>query len=233
MAFGLCFLQLFYQYVCFDVLSWIRLVSWGDAGKVCQTKQPISHRRGDHSVLYSVRYHQGNTGYQNSCMARYGPYLHAIGASDRNLPKPKGAFQEADHPCLMTLKSGKGLCRMMLKQKIRGKCECYLSSNSSCSSWSQSVMLDKLNASNGQLLMSKHFKINRTRAYYKSEEYDITEAQVESLTSIEGSNEAILAEGNVQEVASWWVQFPKRWVIVFLCFAAFLLCNMDRVSISF
>lgn len=99
---------------------------------------------------------------------------------------------------------------MMLKPRIRGKCESYLSSNSSCSSWSQSIMRDKLNASNGQLLMSKHFKINRTRAYYKSEEYDITEAQVESLTSIEGSNEAILVEGNVQEVASWWEQFPKR-----------------------
>lgn len=24
-------------------------------------------------------------------------------------------------------------------------------------------------------------------------------------------------------------QFPKRWAIVFLCFSAFLLCNMDRV----
>lgn len=23
--------------------------------------------------------------------------------------------------------------------------------------------------------------------------------------------------------------FPKRWVIVVLCFSAFLLCNMDRV----
>lgn len=28
----------------------------------------------------------------------------------------------------------------------------------------------------------------------------------------------------------WWEQFPKRWVIVLLCFSAFLLCNMDRVS---
>ncbi|RWW20500.1 hypothetical protein GW17_00015395 [Ensete ventricosum] len=26
-------------------------------------------------------------------------------------------------------------------------------------------------------------------------------------------------------------RFPKRWVIVILCFSAFLLCNMDRVSV--
>lgn len=29
----------------------------------------------------------------------------------------------------------------------------------------------------------------------------------------------------------WWEVFPKRWVIVILCFSAFLLCNMDRVSV--
>lgn len=30
--------------------------------------------------------------------------------------------------------------------------------------------------------------------------------------------------------SAWWQVFPKRWVIVILCFSAFLLCNMDRVS---
>ncbi|KZV25742.1 putative anion transporter 1, chloroplastic [Dorcoceras hygrometricum] len=30
----------------------------------------------------------------------------------------------------------------------------------------------------------------------------------------------------------WLKQFPKRWVIVVLCFSAFLLCNMDRVNMS-
>jgi len=34
---------------------------------------------------------------------------------------------------------------------------------------------------------------------------------------------------NVEEEARWWQVFPKRWVIVVLCFSAFLLCNMDRV----
>ena len=36
---------------------------------------------------------------------------------------------------------------------------------------------------------------------------------------------------SVAEV-SWLEQFPKRWLIVILCFSAFLLCNMDRVSVK-
>ncbi|ESQ37692.1 hypothetical protein EUTSA_v10028551mg [Eutrema salsugineum] len=71
-------------------------------------------------------------------------------------------------------------------------------------------------------------KINRSRAYYKSEESDITEGVVDSLPSADGSAEAVLAQGNLP----WWQQFPRRWVIVLLCFASFLLCNMDRVNMS-
>ena len=48
--------------------------------------------------------------------------------------------------------------------------------------------------------------------------------------SSEGAGEAVLMEEVVQ-TNSWWERFPKRWVIVLLCFASFLLCNMDRVSI--
>jgi len=36
------------------------------------------------------------------------------------------------------------------------------------------------------------------------------------------------AEGEEEEEQA---QFPKRWAIVFLCFSAFLLCNMDRVRV--
>jgi ACS family sodium-dependent inorganic phosphate cotransporter len=72
-------------------------------------------------------------------------------------------------------------------------------------------------------------KINRSRAYYKSEESDITEGVV---PSADGSAEAILVEGNLQNASPWWQQFPRRWVIVLLCFSSFLLCNMDRVNMS-
>ncbi|KAG9135421.1 hypothetical protein Leryth_007186 [Lithospermum erythrorhizon] len=62
------------------------------------------------------------------------------------------------------------------------------------------------------------------RADYKSEDYDITDMKVAS----EGAGEAIL----VETTKAWWEQLPKRFVMVSLCFAAFLLCNMDRVNMS-
>jgi len=37
---------------------------------------------------------------------------------------------------------------------------------------------------------------------------------------------------DMEEEEKWWQVFPKRWVIVVLCFSAFLLCNMDRVCSS-
>ncbi|TXG74367.1 hypothetical protein EZV62_002946 [Acer yangbiense] len=37
---------------------------------------------------------------------------------------------------------------------------------------------------------------------------------------------------SIENSLPWWEEFPKRWVIVVLCFSAFLLCNMDRVNMS-
>ncbi|KAI8574000.1 hypothetical protein RHMOL_Rhmol01G0319600 [Rhododendron molle] len=39
-------------------------------------------------------------------------------------------------------------------------------------------------------------------------------------------------DGELESAVPWWEEFPKRWVIVVLCFSAFLLCNMDRVNMS-
>ncbi|XP_058766824.1 ascorbate transporter, chloroplastic-like [Vicia villosa] len=75
-------------------------------------------------------------------------------------------------------------------------------------------------------------KVNMFRACYKSEDNDIGEPKIDRLQSTEGSGEAILLDGNLSQVSPWWQQFPKRWVIVLLCFTAFLLCNMDRVNMS-
>ncbi|CAJ1950155.1 unnamed protein product [Sphenostylis stenocarpa] len=75
-------------------------------------------------------------------------------------------------------------------------------------------------------------KPNKFRVCYKSEDYNISETKIDPLQSTEGTGEAILLEGNLQQVSPWWQQFPKRWVIVLLCFSAFLLCNMDRVNMS-
>ncbi|KAL0419265.1 UNVERIFIED_CONTAM: Sodium-dependent phosphate transport protein 1, chloroplastic [Sesamum radiatum] len=72
-------------------------------------------------------------------------------------------------------------------------------------------------------------RIGRVAADVKSEPYDIAESPPESVQF----GKVILADDDGGDDASavpWWEQFPKRWVIVLLCFSAFLLCNMDRVS---
>ncbi|CAH9123739.1 unnamed protein product [Cuscuta epithymum] len=72
----------------------------------------------------------------------------------------------------------------------------------------------------------KHSAQIGAHADFKCDEHDITGA-LEPLVSPE-SSDVLMTEGT----KPWWEQFPKRWVIVLLCFAAFLLCNMDRVNMS-
>lgn len=64
----------------------------------------------------------------------------------------------------------------------------------------------------------------------KSERYDAVESSPES---VKLKSDVFATEDNDEDVVMvpWWEQFPRRWVIVLLCFSAFLLCNMDRVSI--
>lgn len=45
-----------------------------------------------------------------------------------------------------------------------------------------------------------------------------------------GPDSVKLEEEELDSSVAWLDRFPKRWVIVVLCFSAFLLCNMDRVS---
>ncbi|KAF2291630.1 hypothetical protein GH714_027732 [Hevea brasiliensis] len=66
----------------------------------------------------------------------------------------------------------------------------------------------------------------------KSEPYDISKSVPESVKFQDSLNDVVLPEGDLESSAPWWEEFPKRWVIVILCFSAFLLCNMDRVNMS-
>lgn len=70
----------------------------------------------------------------------------------------------------------------------------------------------------------------------KSEAYDISESVdkfEKGLNDVPSRKEEELEEEPLTVAeASWLEQFPKRWVIVVLCFSAFLLCNMDRVSLK-
>lgn len=90
---------------------------------------------------------------------------------------------------------------------------------------------DKICFIERQVLLSKRSTTMRTRADFKSEELDIRDSELEPLVSSEGVSGAVLLKG-VEQGKPWWEQFPKRWVMVLLCFSAFLLCNMDRVNMS-
>ncbi|KAK1377223.1 ascorbate transporter, chloroplastic [Heracleum sosnowskyi] len=113
------------------------------------------------------------------------------------------------------------------RRRTKGICECHLSSTPSYSTWIQPRYLGKFGIVDSQFQQLKHA---RTQLNYKSEEYDINAGGLDSLASPDGSGEAIVAE-TLQETKPWW-ELPKRWVIVLLCFTAFLLCNMDRVNMS-
>ncbi|XP_071937274.1 ascorbate transporter, chloroplastic isoform X2 [Coffea arabica] len=156
----------------------------------------------------------------------YSSPLHPFGClGTRN---PGSTFHiEADHHLLVC-------CQIGDKYNIRrtkGICQCWLSSTFSQSNLTQPRKRDKLGFFDRQYQQSKHATATSIRADYKSEDYEITEAKLESLVSSEGAGEAVLMEEVVQ-TNSWWERFPKRWVIVLLCFASFLLCNMDRVNMS-
>lgn len=92
--------------------------------------------------------------------------------------------------------------------------------------------VDKFFVVNNKLPKINHVRDHGVRAYYKSEDIDITESTFESLGTPEGAGEVVLPDKSTQKAASWLDQLPKRWVVVLLCFVAFLLCNMDRVSCS-
>ncbi|KAA8543758.1 hypothetical protein F0562_022065 [Nyssa sinensis] len=69
-------------------------------------------------------------------------------------------------------------------------------------------------------------------AEVKSESRDIADSAPESVKFEDALGDIVLGEDELDSAVPWWEQFPKRWVIVILCFSAFLLCNMDRVNMS-
>ncbi|KAK0582847.1 hypothetical protein LWI29_030283 [Acer saccharum] len=180
------------------------------SGKACHKEQAISHIRRERSGVAVVR---RNMFTQKLSAYTYGPMFHVTSNSNEKVSK----FIVNSHP----------------RKRSSGRCECHLSSEHSLVSCFQPrAENNRIGTCNGKGQQSEHVRANRIRARYKSEDFDITEAKVDALQSSEGTSEAALVEGNAEETYPWWEQFPKRWVIVLLCFSAFLLCNMDRVNMS-
>ncbi|XP_058099617.1 sodium-dependent phosphate transport protein 1, chloroplastic isoform X2 [Magnolia sinica] len=68
----------------------------------------------------------------------------------------------------------------------------------------------------------------RTRADVKTDPFEVSDTAPNSVSQLNLVEKDESGRGAI----AWWEQFPKRWVIVILCFSAFLLCNMDRVNMS-
>lgn len=192
------------------------------AGKVCMTEKAFSHHAVERSVIFAAQYGQPNSVFRKSLGLRLNSssskiacstFLHAM-TRDGKILKPPACTDETAGSRLPFVQS--------IISWPRRKCGCYPQCTAAClltsgPSWLQSRK-------------SRHVKGNRTSANYKSNDFDITEGDVDALALTEGSGDALFIEGNEQIVSPWWERFPKRWVIVLLCFFSFLLCNMDRVS---
>lgn len=196
------------------------------SGKAYQKVQAIKHHRREHLGFTEETFACGRSSYNKlaiqreyfSFMAKYShfPAYHFCSFDKRGLKLRVAFLGEMERPLENSLGidfSGK-FQNIHLKYRVSRKCECFLSSDPSNSSWLQPRKLDKLGISDGQCQQPEFRLATRTRADFKSEPYDITGPKLDSLQP------------------SWWEQFPKRWVIVLLCFSAFLLCNMDRVNMS-
>lgn len=150
----------------------------------------------------------------------YGPTCRATSCLNENVPKGTvNSLLSKDNP--LFLGCHEPLNRVNLQKR------------SSPGSWLSLRANYRFERGSGKSQQSNYVRSNRFCAYYKSEEYDITGTNMDALTPSEGASEAVVVGGNIEETYPWWEQFPKRWVIVLLCFASFLLCNMDRVSVLF
>lgn len=196
------------------------------SGKIHQPEQAISHCRGEHLGMYS----QGNVLHKRlynlkaSCSIPSYSYcsFHRLRESLKPIYKEriKPLSKSQQYDIFHSLNH---------RQRSGGIPKCFLSSDSGSLVRPRDQVRHGITAKQGN--HPDHDKINMTRASYKSEDYDSIGEDVDSSNSSKGPSEAVLMEENVQTVP-WWKQFPKRWVIVLLCFAAFLLCNMDRVNMS-
>lgn len=215
----------------FEILIWIqwpfrKLVSLSTlmfAGKVCKIEKPVSQHAVERSVIFAAQYGQPNLFFRKSLGLRLNcsspkiscsTFLHAMTRDGKILKPPVVYTDETAEPRLPFVQS--------TISWPRRKCSCYPRCTAACILTSGTSWL--------QCQKSRHVKVNRTSANYKSNDFDITKGDVDALAWAEGSGDALFIEGNEQIVSPWWERFPKRWVIVLLCFFAFLLCNMDRVS---
>ncbi|RZC57272.1 hypothetical protein C5167_004579 [Papaver somniferum] len=163
--------------------------------------------------------------YSNMSRHSYSSAAHLVCSSD----KSSSFLGEKEKPLSNSLRITEKSQMVNLKRRTQGRYGCFLSFNSFNNSWGQQTNLDKHRLSNAGSQQSEYRKGTRTRASYPN---DIKGPNFDPLSTSEASNEIAIVGESTQVSSSPWWQLPKRWVIVLLCFTAFLLCNMDRVNMS-
>ncbi|MFS7932369.1 putative major facilitator superfamily, MFS transporter superfamily [Helianthus anomalus] len=211
------------------VISHRNFTSFISSGKLHLPEPATAQSRAETLSFSSAQCVHGNTYSENMCNLKkiyfVSGYRNTISSHGLN---PATGNMLRSRATLLSDDENKKFPMTNHKQRARGICRCFVSFPSESCNWIKPVQQKDTSISNRPTLQPRHTTINRIRADYKSEDYDVA-ADLDSLVSSEGgASEAVL----VGETKPWWEQFPKRFVIVLLCFSAFLLCNMDRVNMS-
>ncbi|EPS64644.1 hypothetical protein M569_10135, partial [Genlisea aurea] len=193
------------------------------------------HQRVDRSNVSSVRCINGKMLRQSLCYARASfssgsTFQKFLCARDlRKVSSSISAFNVKENPLGRVLDQRSNMfVPTYTRRKIRGQCKYRLSSFYMDANRLETRKFNKVWIADKHRSQSKHMTVMRTRAEFKSEERNTAGTDVDMM---EVSTEAAAIEA-VEPTKAWWKDFPKRWVIVLLCFHAFLLCNMDRVNMS-
>ncbi|KAJ1403525.1 MFS transporter superfamily [Sesbania bispinosa] len=201
------------------------------SGNLYRSGKDLSHQRGGISVSsVSVTQYGGWIANDSFSRCQHAMHLQTNFPLEERVSKHTRAFHSKGEHCSPVSRQS---CHCMnFKLRARRRSNSCLSSTHYISSNVEQREVYRLGLSKRKHEQPEVGKANKFRVCYKSEEYGIADTKMDPLQSTEGTGEAILLEGNLQQVSPWWQQFPKRWVIVLLCFTAFLLCNMDRVNMS-
>ncbi|KAJ0914339.1 putative major facilitator superfamily, MFS transporter superfamily [Helianthus annuus] len=174
------------------------------SGKIYQLEQVTAHQGAEKLSFSYAQYVHRNTYSENihSLKKIYFVSGYMNTISSRGLDPVAG---NALRSRAMILYAGENKKFHMTnhRQRVKGICRCSVSLPSESYNWIKPVQLKNTSISNSQTLQPR-------------------------VSSDGGASEVVL----IGETKPWWEQFPKRWVIVLLCFSAFLLCNMDRVNMS-
>nr|ABR16151.1 unknown [Picea sitchensis] len=120
------------------------------------------------------------------------------------------------------------------RRQSAGKFQFFLSSESGNSNWSKPRNSGKIGVSFIKYRQhSENPDTNDPRIKARADfEPDIGADAPDAVSSFKVLPGSVTVQRVVDRGYLWLKEFPKRWLIVLLCFFAFLLCNMDRVNMS-